>query len=100
LRGIQDLSTWENSSSLPASVEIFGASCFADCIKLTDFVFEVPWELHVIESQAFASTPIRELIIPASVETMPHALLKVLKVEIRLERLVFESGSRLKKDGC
>jgi hypothetical protein len=81
---------------IPASVEVLGECCFAECGSLSLVTFESESRLSRIEELAFFGTGLVEVIIPASVEVLGERCFSGCG---SLSSIRFESGSRLRESG-
>jgi hypothetical protein len=80
------------SICIPASVEIIGQKCFADCRCLSSFTFESESEsrLTLIEASAFSRcVNLKSIVLPSSIRGLP----KHWAIESSLRHVKFQSGT-------
>jgi len=80
------------SVTIPASIVKIGGRAFFGCENLTNVTFEEGSRLREIGSESFTECAIRNVIIPASVETLQYSFRNNF-----LESFEFEEGSRIEK---
>jgi hypothetical protein len=79
---------------IPASIELLGEECFANCQSLSSITFESGSRLSRIEKMVFFMAGLVEMIIPAMVEVLSEWCFAPCK---SLSSITFESGSRLSR---
>jgi hypothetical protein len=66
----RDSSRLLTTTQIPASVEVIGSRCFADCKSLRAVTFDVDCKLSRLEQYAFSWNAFTAIHIPASVEVI------------------------------
>jgi hypothetical protein len=90
--------------TVPASVEILGDRCFEYCCDLATVTFEEKSRLRKIGEGAFASSRIRSITIPASVDEMDgsafaHCRLEAIDIAAGNRRFIIRGNTLLTSDG-
>jgi len=80
------------SVTIPASIVKIGSKAFLECKNLTNVTFEEGSRLRKIGWDSFVNCAIKNVIIPASVETLDHSFYSKF-----LESFEFEEGSRVER---
>jgi hypothetical protein len=60
----------ESTVSIPSTIRILGSGCFRSNTSISTLIFQFPSSLTRIESNAFLSSSLKSLCIPASVESI------------------------------